>query len=179
MFLNVSRDGDPTTPMCSLCQYLDNLSVKKYFLISNPNLLVPSRDLLVSSCGLLLETRQQPQPGYYLLSCLCREWKVPRGPLLQTKQSLFPNSLLIWFVFQTLHQLYCPSFDMLNGNLQHGHELSQREARASSWKLPMSPSKPREKLEELQVMYCENCGMISTAELRDFVSILALAFECF
>ena len=36
--LNPSRDGDSTTALGSLCQCLTTLSVKKFFLVSNPNL---------------------------------------------------------------------------------------------------------------------------------------------
>lgn len=74
--------------------------------------------------------------------------------------------------FQTFHQLYYPSLDMLNGNIQLGHKLSRKEATGKFLKTLYS--RPREKLEEIQVTYCENCG---TAELRDFISGLAL--ECF
>ncbi|KAK4828032.1 hypothetical protein QYF61_022809 [Mycteria americana] len=37
----------------------------------------------------------------------------PQPPLLQTKQSQVPQPLLIRLVLQTLHQLRCPSLDML------------------------------------------------------------------
>ncbi|KAK4827693.1 LOW QUALITY PROTEIN: hypothetical protein QYF61_020827 [Mycteria americana] len=37
----------------------------------------------------------------------------PEPPLLQTKQSQFPQPLLIRLVLQTLHQLRCPSLDTL------------------------------------------------------------------
>ncbi|KAK4820179.1 hypothetical protein QYF61_021451, partial [Mycteria americana] len=37
----------------------------------------------------------------------------PQPPLLQAKQPQFPQMLLIGLVFQTLHQLHCPSLDTL------------------------------------------------------------------
>ena len=39
----------------------------------------------------------------------------PEPPLLQTEQSQLPQPLLIRLVFQTPHQLHCPSLDMLQG----------------------------------------------------------------
>ena len=39
----------------------------------------------------------------------------PEPPLLQTKQSQFPQLLLIRLVLQTPYQLCCPSLDMLQG----------------------------------------------------------------
>ena len=37
----------------------------------------------------------------------------PQPPLLQTKQSQLPQTLLIRLALHTLHQLCCPSLDML------------------------------------------------------------------
>lgn len=39
----------------------------------------------------------------------------PATPLLQVKQSQFPQLLIIRLVFQTLHKLHWPSLDTLQG----------------------------------------------------------------
>ncbi|KAK4817221.1 hypothetical protein QYF61_003745 [Mycteria americana] len=92
------RDGDSATSLGSLFQCLTTLSVKKNFLISNPNL--PWHNLrpfpLVLSFVAVESDKVSPQP-----------------PFLQAKQPQFPQPLLIRLVLQTLHQLRCPSLDTL------------------------------------------------------------------
>ena len=66
-FLSTSRDGDSTTSLGSLVQCLTTLSVKKFFLISNPNL--PWRNLRPLPLILWLVTWQKrPTPTRYVSS---------------------------------------------------------------------------------------------------------------
>ncbi|KAK4833022.1 LOW QUALITY PROTEIN: hypothetical protein QYF61_027404 [Mycteria americana] len=111
--LNTSRDGDSTTSLGSLFQCLITLSVNKFFPVSNLNL--PWHNLRPFSLVLLLvalEKRLTPtslQPPVVVESNKVS----PQPPFLQAKQPQFPRPLLIRLVLQTLHQLRCPSLDML------------------------------------------------------------------
>ena len=54
----------------------------------------------------------------------------PKPPLLQNKQSQFPQTLLIRSVFLTLHQFCRPSLDLLQG--LHVFSVSLASAQQSS-----------------------------------------------
>ncbi|KAK4824318.1 LOW QUALITY PROTEIN: hypothetical protein QYF61_013593 [Mycteria americana] len=107
------RGGDSTTSLGSLFQCLTTLSVKKFFLI--PNLSLPWCNLRPFPLILSLVTweRDRPPPLYNLLSVVESNKVSPQPPFLQAKQSQLPQLLLIRLLLQTLHQLRCPSLDML------------------------------------------------------------------
>ncbi|KAK4827573.1 hypothetical protein QYF61_019197 [Mycteria americana] len=84
--LNTSRDGDSTTSLGSLFQYLTTLLVKR----DRPHLSTTSFQAAVES------DEVSPQP-----------------PFLQAEQPQVPQPLPISLVLQTLHQLRCPSLDTL------------------------------------------------------------------
>ncbi|KAK4824710.1 LOW QUALITY PROTEIN: hypothetical protein QYF61_017936 [Mycteria americana] len=111
--LNTSRDGDSTTSLGSLFQCLITLSVKKNFLISSLNLPWCNLRPFLLSYHLLHGRRDRPPPLYNLLSVVESNKVSPQPPFLQAKQSQLPQPLLIRFLLQTLHQLRCPSLDML------------------------------------------------------------------
>ncbi|KAK4814368.1 LOW QUALITY PROTEIN: hypothetical protein QYF61_017781 [Mycteria americana] len=69
----------------------------------------------ISSCPIIcyLGEETEPPPLYNLLSVVESDKVSPQPPFLQAKQPQFPQSLLIRLLLQTLHQLHCPSLDML------------------------------------------------------------------
>ncbi|KAJ7426763.1 hypothetical protein WISP_12835 [Willisornis vidua] len=66
--LNTSRDSDCITSLGSLSQSLNNLSGKKFFLMSNPKLLWHSFRLCPLVLLLFAWEQSLPPPGYALLS---------------------------------------------------------------------------------------------------------------
>ncbi|KAK4807165.1 hypothetical protein QYF61_024285 [Mycteria americana] len=98
--LNTPRDGDSTTSLGSLFQCLTTLSGLE----------------AISSCPIASYLGEETDPHLSTTSfqVVVESNKVsPQPPLLQAKQSQFPQPLLIRLVLQTLHQLRCPSLDML------------------------------------------------------------------
>ncbi|KAK4814367.1 LOW QUALITY PROTEIN: hypothetical protein QYF61_017780 [Mycteria americana] len=69
----------------------------------------------ISSCPITcyLGEETEPPPLYNLLSVVESDEVSPQPLLLQAKQPQFPQSVLIRLLLQTLHQLHCPSLDML------------------------------------------------------------------
>jgi len=112
--LNTSRDGTSAASLDSLFQCLTALSVKKFFLI--PSLNFSWYNLRVFPLVLLPVTwEKRPTPPCYNFSQVVLKSNnvSPQPPFLETKQPQFPQPLLVRFVLQTLHQLCCPSLDML------------------------------------------------------------------
>lgn len=110
--LNGFRNGDTTTVLCSLCQGLTTLFVKKFFAISNLN--CPWHNLrpfpLISFPLYLGEVPTQLQASF---QGVVESDKVSHElPFLHTKHSKLPQ-LFIRFVLQILLQLCCPGLDML------------------------------------------------------------------
>jgi len=104
-FLDISRDSVSTTSLGSLFQYLITLSEKKFFLISNLNLswhnLSPFPLVLLLLSG---KKKANTHPTTALIKGVGESSNVaPEPPLLQTKQSQFPQLLIVRLVLQTLH----------------------------------------------------------------------------
>ncbi|KAK4823486.1 hypothetical protein QYF61_002550 [Mycteria americana] len=93
------RDGDSTTSLGSLVQCLNN----PYSEVKFPN--IQSKPPLaqleaISSCPITCYMAEETDPHLTTTS-------------FQAKQPQFPQPLLIRLLLQTLHQLRCPSLDML------------------------------------------------------------------
>lgn len=73
--INVFRNGDTTTILCSLCLVLTTLSVKKFFAIPNLNCFGIAWGAIISSDHLLPGRRDWSPAGYTLLLGSCREWQ--------------------------------------------------------------------------------------------------------
>jgi len=89
---------------------LNNLSVKKFFLISNLNF--PWCNLRPFPLILPPVRRDQPCSAAITFQVFEEGNKVsPQPPLPQTKQPQFLQSLLIGHVLQALHKPCCPSLE--------------------------------------------------------------------
>ncbi|KAK4820222.1 hypothetical protein QYF61_021727 [Mycteria americana] len=72
------------------------------------------RNLIITRIASYLGEETDPHLSTTSFQAVVESDKVsPQPPLLQTKQSQFPQPLLIRLVLQTLHQLCCPSLDTL------------------------------------------------------------------
>jgi len=109
--LNPSRDGDSTTALGSLGQGLTTLAGKKFFLISNLNLLTQLE--AIASRPVAGYLGEETNPRLTTISCQGAgesEKVSPQPPLLQTQQPQLPQPLPIRLVLQTPPQPRCPSF---------------------------------------------------------------------
>lgn len=91
---NSSRNGDSTTPLDSLFQWLTTLLMKKILLVSN--LKLPWQNMRLFPLFLLFYTWQKRLGGETLTSLQAAFRLLQRArSLLQAKQLLFPQLLLI------------------------------------------------------------------------------------
>ncbi|KAK4813546.1 LOW QUALITY PROTEIN: hypothetical protein QYF61_009589 [Mycteria americana] len=106
-------DGDSTTSLDSQFQCLTALSIFPNIQSKPPLMQLEA----ISSCPIASylgeETNTYLATPSFQLVIESDKVSSPQPPLLQTKQSQFPQPLPISLVLQTLHQLCCPSLDML------------------------------------------------------------------
>ena len=95
----------------SLLQCLTTLSEEKFFVVSSLNLSWPN--LRPTSLLLIVMWEKSLTPASPQLPYKLPHRQLP--PLLQTKQSQFPQLQFIRLVLQTAHQFRCPTLDMLQG----------------------------------------------------------------
>ena len=104
LFLKTSRDSESTTPLGSPLQWLTTF-LENYFLTSKLNF--PWSNLRLFPLVLLLFTYKKRLTSTLTTTSfqvVVKGDKVPsQAPLLQTKQSQFPQLLLIRHVLQTHH----------------------------------------------------------------------------
>ena len=111
LFLKTSTDGDSTTALGSLCQCLMTLR-RNFSKYSTRTFTTTTWSHYDSSYHCYLGGEANPLLATTSLHTVVESNDIsPEPPLLQTKQSQFPQPLLIRLVFLILHQLCRPSLD--------------------------------------------------------------------
>lgn len=110
LLLNASGDGDSITSLGSLFQCLTTLSVKKIFLMIYLSTTFVFFVLLLVTWEKRLASTSLHHPFRQLQGVI----RVPpERHLLWAQDPRLPHPVLSGLVFQTLHQLHCPSLDTL------------------------------------------------------------------